>query len=138
VNACVTQTPEISNSALIYLHEDSQVLDRKTPVVVHDLSVPNVVQVPETPDDSRAINRGMLSVPQTLARRTKVRIDAELWVKWHGRRTYKRLRGSSVLLNAPNAEQAELFIQAIHDFAASLNGKWLAAKPESVVKAEEK
>lgn len=69
----------------------------------------------------------------SLGQRVKVRIDAEVWINWHGKRTYKRLRGLSLLVSAPNPEQAELFIQAMHDFAATLNGKWLAPKPTNIV-----
>lgn len=60
-----------------------------------------------------------------------MRVDVEVSAITCGGRGYKRLRCASVLCSAPNAEQAELFIQAIHDFAASLNGKWLAPKPET-------
>lgn len=66
---------------------------------------------------------------ESLARRINARMDFEISASYRGVKGYKRLRSASVLLSAPNAEQMMLFIEAIHEFAASLNGKWLAAKP---------
>src|SRR5208282_2299846 len=100
-------------------------------VILITPDAPNLVQSPVLPPETVAINHALLSVQESLERRVKLRFDVECKVKWRGSITYKRLRGASVLLNAPNADQAELFIQAIHNFAASLNGKWLAAKPEN-------
>src|SRR5258707_12833077 len=98
-------------------------------LVIHDLTFPNVIRNPDPPKQAQAENFGMMAVHEALARRINMRLDVEVSAIRGNARGYKRLRCASVLISAPNAEQAELFIQAIHDFAASLNGKWLAPKP---------
>jgi len=82
------------------------------------------------PNQAKAENYGQMAVLESLARRINMRLDVEISSNCSGQRAYKRLRCASVLCSAPNAEQAELFIQAIHAFAATLNGKWLAPLPE--------
>lgn len=98
-------------------------------LIVHDLTAPNVVRPADPPREARAENLGIMAVNEALARRINLRFDVEVSAKHRGNSSYKRLRCASLLCSAPNAEQAELFIQAIHDFAATLNGKWLAPKP---------
>jgi hypothetical protein len=98
-------------------------------IILYDLTAPNVVRPAQTPRDALAENRGSMHVLEALARRVNMRMEVEISARHCGRSSYKRLRCASILCSAPNAEQAELFIQAIHDFAATLNGKWLAAKP---------
>jgi hypothetical protein len=115
---------------------DLSVLPRPTLIVV-DLSSPTIVRLPSMPRTSRALNHGWLLVSESLAERIKLRFDVEVCGKWRGTKVYKRLRSNSLLVSAPNAEQAELFIQAMHDFAASLNGKWLAPKPEPTSGADQ-
>ncbi len=118
--ACTQVTPTFDYAATV---------SPRQPLLIEDLSVPSIVRKLESPRESFAVNRGLLSVSESLKQRVKLRLDFETNVSWHGQRSYKRLRHVSVLVSAPSPEQAELFIQAIHDFAATLNGKWLAPKP---------
>ena len=82
-------------------------------------------------EHSKAINRGFLLMPQSQSRRVKIRVSPDVWLRFNGKSwNYKRLRESYVTLSCPNAEQAELAVNAILAFAASLDGKWLAPAPE--------
>jgi hypothetical protein len=121
MSACIVQTPQFRSSP--------KRLNYKPVLVLQDLNTASVIQVLPPPQLAKAQNLGLLTVPHSLGERVKTRLDFEVKVTWNGSRTYKRLRGVSILISSPNPEQAELFIQAIHDFAASLNGKWLASKP---------
>jgi hypothetical protein len=70
-----------------------------------------------------------MAVRESLAQRVNMRLDLEIGLTWSSKRNYRRLLGTSVQVSAPNAEQAELFIAALHEFCKSLDGKWLAPKP---------
>jgi hypothetical protein len=107
----------------------------RVPLLLYDCLAPNVVRMPLKLAESKAINHGLLSVPHSLARRVNLKLDVELNLKWRGRRTYKRLRAASILVSCPNPEQAELFIEAIHAFAKTLDGLWLAPRPEEARQA---
>jgi hypothetical protein len=119
---CTTPTPQTVDPRLSATY--------KPPLILHDLTTSNVVQPALVPPASKAVNRAILSVHESMRQRVKLRVGVEAWTSWSGQRAYKRLRGQHVLVSCPNAEQAELFIQAVHEFAMSLNGKWLASKPE--------
>lgn len=110
---------------------------KKRSLIIEDLAAPNLVRPPITPSEAQAQNRGFMAVRASLGRRVNMRMDWEITVPWACKRTYKRMRCVSVLLSCPNQEQAELFIQAMHDFAGSLNGKWLAPKPEQPAPEDE-
>jgi hypothetical protein len=86
--------------------------------------------MPLTQDVTNAINHGLLVVHESLGQRVGLKLDFEANVTWCGSRAYKRLRAVSVLVSCPNPEQAELFIEAIHAFAKTLDGIWLAPSPE--------
>ena len=102
---------------------------KRPPLIIEQLDTPNVIRAPDTPLNSRALNHGLMAVSSALRQRVKLRCDVEVNANWRGSRVYKRMRACSILVSAPNPEQAELFIQALHDFAASLSGKWLAPPP---------
>ena len=97
----------------------------------HDTSVPNIVFANDNlPPETTAFNRSLLVLHEFLAQRVKIRVGIEAYISFAGKRAYKRLRGNCVLLSAPNARQAELFINAVLEFAASLDGKWLTDPPK--------
>ena len=100
------------------LYEDTSAPTQSRPAIVHDVA--------------KAFNQSLLLMPQNLARRVKLRFSPEVWIRF-GRKSwyFKRLRSNSVILSCPNAEPAELAVNAILAFAASLDGKWLAPAPET-------
>jgi hypothetical protein len=105
---------------------------RRRPILREDTTVPITVEMHDVQEETRAENRAVMGVSETLGRRVRVRIQPEIWVKWGGKRwNYRRARQCGIAVSCPNPEQAELFIQAMHDFAASLTGKWLAPSPTS-------
>lgn len=106
-----------------------KLLINKPKIVITDTDCPNIVRISPAHEPSRILNRGLMQVSCLRERRTKVRIDFEVIGSWSGQWGYKRLRQMSILLSSPNAEQAELFIDAIHEFARQLSGKWLAPTP---------
>lgn len=81
--------------------------------------------------DSKAFNLGTLLVRESLGQRTLIRLGTECFTTRKGKRTYARLRGTNVTLSCPSSQQAELAIEAILEFAMSLDGKWLAPAPQS-------
>ena len=104
---------------------------RERPILREDTSVPITVDIPRMQDATRAENRAVMAVSETLGRRVRVRIQPEIWVKWGGKRwNYRRARQRGVTVSCPSPEQAELAMEAILAFAQSLEGKWLAPSPE--------
>ena len=97
----------------------------------HDTTVPNIALASlKMPSHVLAFNRALLLTHELMAQRVKIRVAIEVNVNYNGIRQYRRLRASNVLLSAPNAKQAELFINAVLEFAASLDGKWLTDPPK--------
>lgn len=95
-------------------------------------SVPITVDMPHVQDTTRAENRAVMAVPESLGRRVRVWIQPEIWVKRGGKRwNYRRARQRAVTVSCPSPEQAELAIDAILAFAQSLNSKWLAPALEA-------
>lgn len=107
---------------------------RRPPIALsflcYNLEAPNLIRPPQSrPALSLAQNAGMMAVRESMGQRVNMRCDFEISVNWGGIRSYRRLRACSIQVSSPNAAQAELFISALHDFCASLDGKWLAPKP---------
>jgi hypothetical protein len=103
---------------------------RQRPILREDTSAPTTVEIHDVQDETRAENKAVMVVSETLGRRVRVRIQPEIWVKWGGKRwNYRRARQRGVTLSCPSPEQAELAIEAISAFTKSLEGKWLAPKP---------
>jgi hypothetical protein len=98
---------------------------RKWFALPQDLSLPIRAKLTPLPLDAIAQNRALFSLRESCKQRVLVRFQCEALVKYKGLLHYKRLRGSTVTLSCPNAQQAELAIQAILRFAQSLDGKWL-------------
>ena len=111
-------------------------LQRKENVIVVTPDAPNVVQVAPSPQVVSAINHGILAVQESLGRRVKLRLEFETRVRWRNCYGYKRMRSAAVLISAPTAEQAQLFLEAIHEFAKSLDGKWLAPQPPQTTESK--
>jgi hypothetical protein len=105
---------------------------RKRPILREDTTAPITVEMHEVQEETRAENRAVMGVSETLGRRVRFRIQPEIWVKWGGKRwNYRRARQCGVTLSCPTSEQAELAIEAISAFAQSLEGKRLAPPPAS-------
>jgi hypothetical protein len=112
------------------MHDASlpNVTARQRPILHEDTGVPITVEVHDVQDETRAENRAVMAVSETLGLRVRVRIQPEIWVKWGGKRwNDRRARQCGVTMSCPSPEQAELAIEAISAFAQSLEGKWLAA-----------
>lgn len=99
---------------------------RKHPYLREDTSAPISVEVHEVQDDAQAQNRAVMAMCNTMGRRVRIRIQPEIWVKWGGKWTYRRLRQQAVTVSCPNPQQAELTIDLVPRFLEQLNGKWLA------------
>jgi len=59
-------------------------------------------------------------------RRVRIRFQPEIWTKWNGKYTYRRIRQGGVTVSCPNSDQAERVIEAINRILLSLDGKFLA------------
>ena len=79
-----------------------------------------------------------MSQASLLGRRVRVRLQAEVFLKdsvkpW----SFRRLPRTQIQFSAPNAEQAQLFLNALFDFAESLNGKLLLSSSSVVSDSNE-
>jgi hypothetical protein len=90
-----------------------------------DKNAPLAVRVPSVHTDQQAQNKMLLGIPETLGRRTQIRISAEVWCVWSGRWRYKRTRARHVTISCPTPGQAEALIELVCQLLKSLDGQWL-------------
>lgn len=90
-----------------------------------DRNAPLVVRVPSVHIDQQAQNKMLLGIPESLGRRTQIRISAEVWCVWSGRWRYKRTRARHVTVSCATPGQAEALLDAVEQFLMRLDGKWL-------------
>jgi hypothetical protein len=78
--------------------------------------------------DGIALNSGLLNIREIQGKRVLVKLAFETFVRFKGKTgRYKRLRGNAVTFSCPNAQQAQLVMDAVLQFSLSLDGKWLVA-----------
>lgn len=108
------------------------------PVLGENLSDPIVVSALDCDQAVAVRNRLFLQMPSHLGRRVRLRISPESWCKFSKNWNFYRMKQRQLILSCPNAEQAELALDAITAFVKTLNGKLLAGSPISVMESIEK
>jgi hypothetical protein len=98
---------------------------RNRPSLREDTSAPITVEVGEVLEHNRAVNRAVMNTCQILGRRVRIRIQPEVWTKWNGKWSYRRVRQSGVTVSCPNPDQAELVTEAISRVLKGMDGKFL-------------
>jgi hypothetical protein len=62
---------------------------------------------------------------EILGRRVRIRFQPEVWTKWNGKWSYRRVRQSGVTVSCPNTQQAERLVDVVTAVLKSLDGKYL-------------
>ena len=91
-----------------------------------DLTAPFRTKRQQPLIDDAHVNHARLEVRRSLSQRCSIRLYFDCLTRYRGKSLYKRMRGTTVYVDCPTPEQAELAIEAILSFAQSLDGKWLA------------
>ena len=99
-------------------------------ILPEDLNSPTNVIPADCHIENKELNRGLMQVRASFKQRTKIRLNFDVLSRYRSRCAYRRTLGTSLTLDCPTPEQAELVIEAIRGFVMSLDGKWLTAQQD--------
>ena len=103
------------------------------PFLTEDVSLPCSVVSTVPNAVERASNRGRMHVSEVLQRRVRVRVNPEVFSKLTTRSwAFHRLTRCFARMSFPNAQQAELFCDALLKFCESFNGVMLSPHSQTI------
>lgn len=108
-------------------------------VLMEDLSAPAVVVLAPETAVTKSSNHARFAQSTYLHRRVRIRVNPEILCKLNSAPwSYRRLQRRYAQCSFPSQEQAELFIDALFDFIAQFDGKFLTPQVHLIEKKDVK